>query len=505
VSHPHMSDRAIGHSVGLAAIRKGSSEEIPQSNARVGRDGRIRPLDSGADRRRAAELLAQHPDASLRDVARAAGISPATVLDVRKRLERGESPVPEKPATNAARKGASGNGAKADTESDGASAQATRLKFAGSGTARSGHCGGKAAARPVAVQQRARQGNAAAAARQRRWRGATAGRGRDRAPHRSGIIDLNRTAGLTCPERTPWRVEVYMSSVGRGRCLLLVHAHPDDESIFTGATMARYAAEGARVILITCTMGERGPVRRTHPVIVEKEALQSLPKNREEWQAFKAKLRAAELEAACTELGVTEHRYLGGPGRWRDSGVPESDDPAAFWQAGLDEAAAELTAIIREVQPQVMVTYDANGFYGHPDHIQAYRVAWRAYQLSCDPLRTKFYALTMPRSILAEVISPPPSPQPAPYKERVTVFLKNGMPDEQVTTEIDARAYLNAKLAALEAHATQIVVHRPFFAAPGLVTMRAVGTEYYVLLSGPGATDAASYGQIREDDLFRGV
>ncbi len=119
-SHPHMSDRAIGHSAGLAAktvaaIRKGSSEEIPQSNARVGRDGRVRPLDSGAGRRRAAELLTQQPDASLRDVARAAGISPATVLDVRKRLDRGESPVPGKPATN----GAAGNGARAHAENGG--------------------------------------------------------------------------------------------------------------------------------------------------------------------------------------------------------------------------------------------------------------------------------------------------------------------------------------------------------------------------------------------------
>jgi hypothetical protein len=100
-SHPHLSDRAIGHAAGLAAktvatIRKGSSEETPQSNARVGRDGRVRPLDSGIGRRRAAELLAQQPHVSLRDVARAAGISPATVLDVRKRLERGESPVPER-------------------------------------------------------------------------------------------------------------------------------------------------------------------------------------------------------------------------------------------------------------------------------------------------------------------------------------------------------------------------------------------------------------------------
>jgi ParB-like chromosome segregation protein Spo0J len=118
-SHPHMSDRAIGHSVGLAAktvasIRKRSTETSSQSNARVGRDGRVRPLDSSGGRRRAAELLADHPEVSLRDVARAAGISPATVLDVRKRLERGESPVPDRAAAAAAAAdgGASANGAE---------------------------------------------------------------------------------------------------------------------------------------------------------------------------------------------------------------------------------------------------------------------------------------------------------------------------------------------------------------------------------------------------------
>jgi ParB-like chromosome segregation protein Spo0J len=132
VSHPRMSDRAIGHSVGLgaktvAAIRKSSSKDMPQSNTRVGRDGRVRPLDSGAGRRRAAELMTEQPDASLRDVARVAGICPATVLDVRKRLERGESPVPEGSAATTARKRASGADAEAGAESDGASVQAIRL------------------------------------------------------------------------------------------------------------------------------------------------------------------------------------------------------------------------------------------------------------------------------------------------------------------------------------------------------------------------------------------
>jgi ParB-like chromosome segregation protein Spo0J len=131
-SHPHMSDRAIGHSVGLAAksvaaIRKSSGEEAEQSSTRVGRDGKVRPLDSSAGRRRAAELLTQQPDASLRDVARAAGISPATVLDVRKRVERGESPVPDKPAPNASRRAASGNGVHTGAEGPSAPAQSFRF------------------------------------------------------------------------------------------------------------------------------------------------------------------------------------------------------------------------------------------------------------------------------------------------------------------------------------------------------------------------------------------
>ena len=132
-SHPHMSDRAIGHSVGLAAktvaaVRKRSGE-VPQSSARVGRDGRVRPLNSGEGRRRAAELLTQQPEASLRDVARAAGISPATVLDVRKRLERGEPAVPGK------RTASGTSGAEANADGDECPAPAVRLSPAASRSA----------------------------------------------------------------------------------------------------------------------------------------------------------------------------------------------------------------------------------------------------------------------------------------------------------------------------------------------------------------------------------
>jgi len=129
-SHPHMSDRAISYSVGLAAktvaaIRKRSGEDGPQSSARLGRDGKVRPLNSGEGRRRAAELLNQHPTASLRDVARAAGISPATVLDVRKRLQRGEPAIPEKRSAN----GSTTDGAEAAAERDESPAPVARFSL----------------------------------------------------------------------------------------------------------------------------------------------------------------------------------------------------------------------------------------------------------------------------------------------------------------------------------------------------------------------------------------
>src|ERR1700721_21968 len=125
------------------------------------------------------------------------------------------------------------------------------------------------------------------------------------------------------------------------RRLLLVHAHPDDESIYTGATMARYAAEGARVTLVTCTLGELGEIIPP--------SLAYLAADKEDRLGA---YRIGELTAACAALGVTDHRFLGGPGRWRDSGMmglPSNGDPGSFWQADVDEAAAELVAVIREI------------------------------------------------------------------------------------------------------------------------------------------------------------
>lgn len=284
-----------------------------------------------------------------------------------------------------------------------------------------------------------------------------------------------------------------MSPTDARRCLLLVHAHPDDESIFTGATIARYAAEGARIALVTCTLGERGIFPSNYQ---EPDEVEQMPADMECRLALMAKLRGQELDTACAALGVTDHWYLGGPGRWRDSGPRVGDDPRSFVWAVLDEAASDLAALIREIQPHAIVTYDSNGFYGHPDHIQAHRVAWRAYQMACDPKRTKFYAVAIPRSVAAQAAAQESSPDE---------LLQFALPEEQVTAKIDADAYLDAKLAALKAHASAIVVDAPFFEIIGLIKMRALGTEYYTLLSGPGVTTAGPAGQGRETDLFCGL
>ena len=258
-----------------------------------------------------------------------------------------------------------------------------------------------------------------------------------------------------------------------GRRLLFVHAHPDDESIGTGATMAKYAAEGAQVTLVTCTLGELGeiiPPPLAHLAAAKEDRL--------------GEYRIGELAAACDLLGVTDHRFLGGPGRWRDSGMmgtEDNTDPRCFWQANVDEAAAALLDVIREVRPQVLVTYDANGFYGHPDHIQAHRVAWRAFELA----QTEGLPGTDPTEGLAR-------------------FYATAAPDSaQVTTEIDATAYFERKLAAMRAHATQITVSAPFFALSNNVRQRALGVEYYTLL---GPAGPAGPGRLQTDrpdqDLF---
>ncbi|MFD8950406.1 N-acetyl-1-D-myo-inositol-2-amino-2-deoxy-alpha-D-glucopyranoside deacetylase [Streptomyces xanthophaeus] len=290
------------------------------------------------------------------------------------------------------------------------------------------------------------------------------------------------------------------------RRLLLVHAHPDDESINNGVTMAKYAAEGAHVTLVTCTLGEEGEVIPP--------GLAHLAADRDD--ALGAH-RVGELAAAMAELGVADHRFLGGPGRFRDSGMmgaPQNTRPRAFWSADVDEAAAYLVEVIREIRPQVLVTYDPDGGYGHPDHIQAHRVAMRGAELASESAYRrdlgaphtveKIYWNRVPLSVVEEGFATlRAAGDKAPFPGLATPADVPGVvPDERITAEIgDEEPYAAAKAAAMRAHATQIAVDGPFFALSNDLAQPLFTREYYELAAGrPGAPAGR-----REHDLFAGV
>jgi N-acetyl-1-D-myo-inositol-2-amino-2-deoxy-alpha-D-glucopyranoside deacetylase len=289
------------------------------------------------------------------------------------------------------------------------------------------------------------------------------------------------------------------------RRLLLVHAHPDDESIATGATMARYVAEGAQVTLVTCTLGEEGEVllpELSHLAADQEDALGAH--------------RQQELADAMSELGVTDHRLLGGPGRFRDSGMigtPPNDRADCFWRADLLVAATELVPVIREVRPQVVVTYDDFGGYGHPDHIQAHRVTHYAIALAASPTFradlgpawavSKVYWTAFPRSIVVAGIE---ALKAQGVDDEFTAMDPDELPfacdDALVTTAIDATAHLPAKMAALRAHGTQVSVEGGFFALADNVGAEAFGVEYYRWAGGTVPAQAADG---HETDLFAGI
>ena len=295
-----------------------------------------------------------------------------------------------------------------------------------------------------------------------------------------------------------------MELLDNPRRAVFVHAHPDDETIGTGATMARYAAQGAHVTLVTCTLGEEGEVLvpdLAHLAAAEDDGL--------------GEHRISELATAMEALGVRDFRFLGGPGRYRDSGMmglPTNDRPDAFWQADVSEAADHLVAVLREVRPQVLVTYDTNGGYGHPDHIQAHRVAMRAVSAAGDPAYrpdlgepwevAKVYWNVMPRSWVQEGIDALKETDSNFFEVESADELPFVVPDDVVTTEVDGSDYVEAKLAAMRAHATQIAVDGPFFALSNNVGLRAWGHEFYQLVRGELGPHPAGG---REDDLFAGL
>jgi len=282
-----------------------------------------------------------------------------------------------------------------------------------------------------------------------------------------------------------------MKSSYEGYRILLVHAHPDDETINNGATMALYAALGAKVTLVTCTRGEEGEV-----LVPE---LSHLASNQNDQLG---KHREIELAKAMKALGVNDFRILG---NYRDSGMmdtPPNNRPDVFWQANLESAAGQLVAIIEEIKPHILITYDEIGGYGHPDHIQAHRVAMRASELSTWQIQ-KIYWNTMPKSVLAEGM--------AKMKELGSDFfgaesvddLPYAKDDAFVTTLIDGNNYVEAKMAAMKAHETQISLDGPFFALSNNLGQQVWGHEYYTLVKGTKCEPFDENG--RESDLTSGV
>jgi LmbE family N-acetylglucosaminyl deacetylase len=262
--------------------------------------------------------------------------------------------------------------------------------------------------------------------------------------------------------------------------LMAVHAHPDDEASSTGGILAKYSAEGVRTVLVTCTNGELGDL----PGGVK-------PDDEAHDEAVVVESRLRELQESCRALGVTNLERLG----YHDSGMAgwaSNDAPEAFAQLPVDTAAAPLIELIERYQPQVVVTYDDFGFYGHPDHIQAHRITVAA--LDAAGSNAKLYFPTVRRSVL-----------PA-FRERMVEMGMEppdfdeehfGVPDEQIAATIDCRAHADAKRAALTAHASQ-QDNLFFLRFPPEAFVEIFGIEEFVRAR-------PTEGPTPEDDLFAGM
>jgi N-acetyl-1-D-myo-inositol-2-amino-2-deoxy-alpha-D-glucopyranoside deacetylase len=283
--------------------------------------------------------------------------------------------------------------------------------------------------------------------------------------------------------------------------LLLVHAHPDDETINNGATMAKYVSQGVGVTLVTCTRGEEGEVLVQELAHLSSSATDQLGAHRE-----------TELANAMMELGVSDHRFLGAPAKkYRDSGMMGTEPnnrSDVFWQADLDEAASHLVKIIREVKPQVLITYDEVGGYGHPDHIQAHRVAMRAAELAANSSYgdgdlwdiNKIYWNISPKSVIQKGMDKMKEIGSDFFGAESVDDLPFAKDDSFVTTLVDGSAFVEKKIAAMRAHPTQIELNGPFFALSNNLGNQVWGDEYYTLVKGAKSSKLDSNGW--ETDLF---
>ncbi len=242
--------------------------------------------------------------------------------------------------------------------------------------------------------------------------------------------------------------------------LVFFHAHPDDEAIATGGTMARVASEGHRVVLVCATKGELGEV--APGFLTDGESLTDR--------------RVEEVRAAAQILGAQRVEFLG----YRDSGMdgePTTRDPECFAMADLEEAAARLAAILRDEDAEVLTVYDERGNYGHPDHIQVHRVGVRAAEIAGTP---RVYESTMNRDYIIELMKTRAAEMEdiadAPDPEEMNL----GMPAEVITTTVDVRAYVDRKRAAMVAHASQIPEESFFLQLPPEAFTAAFGQEWFI-------------------------
>jgi LmbE family N-acetylglucosaminyl deacetylase len=242
--------------------------------------------------------------------------------------------------------------------------------------------------------------------------------------------------------------------------LVCFHAHPDDEAIATGGVMAKAAADGHDVVLVVATRGEHGEPQPG--VLGDDEPL---------WER-----RVQETHASAEVLGAGRVDFLG----YRDSGMmgePTNDDPTCLWQADVDEAAARLATILREVGADVVTIYDHNGNYGHPDHIQVHRVGAKACQLAGVD---QVYEATMNRDHVqrgmaqmmesVDGVDLPDTPSEPDF----------GMPEADITHAVDVSAYVEHKRRAMQAHASQIGPDAFFLQLPDEAFTFAFGTEWFI-------------------------
>jgi N-acetyl-1-D-myo-inositol-2-amino-2-deoxy-alpha-D-glucopyranoside deacetylase len=287
--------------------------------------------------------------------------------------------------------------------------------------------------------------------------------------------------------------------------LLFVHAHPDDETITNGVTIAHYVGRGAQVQVVTCTLGEEGEV-------IGDQWAQLAVEHADQLGGY----RIGELTAALHALGVSGPTYLGGPGRWRDSGMvgAEARSRQRFSDADERETVGALVAIIRELRPHVVVTYDPNGGYGHPDHIQTHVVTTAAVAAAGTddypgtPWSVpKLYWTVIARSAFTagwEALGPGDLRDEWVIPPADGEFGELGYGDDEIDAVIDDPDALPAKTAALLAHATQLTVGPTgkALALSNNLALPIVAQEHYILAAGDaGDRDERGW----ETDLLAGL